>query len=289
MLNASLSISSITILSPNKPTTDSWTFFGFQTSGKLYVPSNLLADYQADTNYTNAFKGGIYAVENSMKVTYTDGTEKTFTGLTSIEKNTDSNKKNAKNVVIYDNVLSINESAFQNCSGLTSVTIPYSVMYIGEQAFQSCQSLTGITIPNSVTSIGQFAFDSCTSLTNIEIPSSVTIINPSTIRDCSGLTSVTIPNGVTKIDNAAFKDSINLTSVTIPASVKYIIDFAFAGCTSLASVTIQNSTSKLKYNYEAFKGISSTAKLYVPSNLLADYQADSSWTGAFQGGIYAIQ
>lgn len=83
MLNACLSISSITILSPNKPTTDSMTFFGCQTSGKLYVPSNLLADYQSDTNYTNAFKGGIYALETipAMKVTYTDGTEKTFTGF----------------------------------------------------------------------------------------------------------------------------------------------------------------------------------------------------------------
>ena len=266
MLNACLSISSVTILSPSKPTIDSWVFFGIQNSGKLYVPSNLLSDYQADTNYTNAFKGGIYSIETSMKVTYADNTEKTFTGLTAIKLDTDSNKKNSKNVVIYDTVALINHEAFNGCSGLTSVEIPDSVINIGERAFYRCTGLTSVVIPGSAKSIGFSAFDGC-----------------------SSLTSVTISEGVETIGDQAFCNCSSIASIEIPASVTNISKSAFLFSSALTSVTIKNSTNKLTYSSQSFDVISSSAKLYVPSNLLADYQADSAWTGAFKGGIFAIQ
>lgn len=141
-------------------------------------------------------------------------------GLNAINKNTDSNKENAKTVEIYDTVISINKSAFEGCS-----------------------SLTGITIPDSVTYIGYWSF-----------------------FKCSGLTSVTI----TSFSNKTWF-------------------WSFQECSNLTSVTIKNSNSKLAYSNQAFVYISSYAKLYVPSNLLSDYQADSNWTDAFGGGIYAIQ
>ena len=266
MLNACLSISSVTILSPSKPTIDSWVFFGIQNSGKLYVPSNLLSDYQADTNYTNAFKGGIYSIETSMKVTYADNTEKTFTGLTAIKSGTDSNKKNSKNVVIYDTVALINNEAFNGCSGLTSVEIPDSVINIGERAFYRCKGLTSVVIPGLVKTLGFSAFDGC-----------------------SSLTSVTISEGVETIGQQAFCDCSSIASIEIPASVTNIKTSAFLYSSALTSVTIKNSTNKLTYTKQSFTKISSSAKLYVPSNLLADYQADSAWTDAFKGGIYSIQ
>ena len=105
----------------------------------------------------------------SMKVTYTDNTEKTFYNLASIEQDTDANKTNAKNVEIYDSVTSIGSSAFYYCRKLTSVTIPDSVTSIGDNAFNNCSSLTNIVIPDSVTSIGDYAFNSCSGLTSVTI------------------------------------------------------------------------------------------------------------------------
>ena len=265
------------------------SFANISSTAKLYVPSNLLADYQADSAWSKAFKGGIYAAENSMRVTYTDGTEKTFTNLLAINQDTDSNKSNAKTVEIYDTVLSINKNAFYNCSSLTSITIPNSVTSIGELAFYNCSSLTSITIPNSVTSIWELAFLNCSSLTSITIPNSVTAICSGAFQGCSSLTSITIPNSVTSIGQSAFRDCSSITGITIPNSVTSIGNWPFENCSKLASVTIQNSDSKLIYTSNAFANISSSAKLYVPSNLLADYQADSSWSGAFKGGIFAIQ
>ena len=266
ILNNCLSISSVTILSPSKPTIDSLVFFGMKNSGKLYVPSNLLADYQADTNYTSAFKGGIYSIETSMKVTYADNTEKTFTGLIAIKSDTDSNKKNAKNVVIYDTVSLINKEAFDGCSGMTSVVIPDSIINIGERAFYRCSVLTSVVIPGSVKSLGFSAFDGCSSLTSVTISEGVETIGPQAFCNCSSIASIEIPASVTNIRQSAFLYSSALTSVTI-----------------------KNSTNKLTYSKQAFEVIDSNAKLYVPSNLLSEYQADNKWTGAFKGGIFAIQ
>ena len=224
----------------------------------------------------------------SMKVTYKDNTEKTFYDLTSIEEDTDANKANAKNVEIYDSITSIGDNAFLRCSILTSITIPNSVTSIGMESFLACDALSSITIPNSVTSIGGSAFSYCSSLSSITIPDSVTSIKSYVFQDCTSLTSITIPNSVTSIGYGAFGNCYAISSITIPNSVTSIESYAFWLCSGLTSVTIENSTSKLKYKGDAFGRISQTAKLYVPSNLLADYQADTAWTGAFKGGIYAI-
>ena len=166
-------------------------------SSKYYKKYAYVTPVNTEINTGDYIQGDyIGEATPSMRVTYTDNTEKRFYNLTSIEKDTDANKKNAKIVEIYDGVTSIGYSAFEKCGSITSVTIPANV---------------------------------------------------------------------TDIDRSAFQ-----------------------GCSKLESVTIQNSTSKIAYEYYAFYGIASTAKLFVPSNLLSDYQADSSWTGAFGGGIFEI-
>ena len=306
------------------------------TDGKMYYKKYAYVTPKDQEINTGDYIQGDYIGEAipSMKVTYTDNTEKTFYNLTTIDRNTDANKANANNVEIYDSVTSIGDdafsgcsslstitipdsvktignrafsycrrlstitipnsvtsiadSAFYKCSSLTAITIPNSVTSIGNYTFSDCRSLTAITIPNSVTSIGTSAFSSCRSLTAITIPNSVTSIADSAFSDCRSLTAITIPNSVTSIGNYTFSYCSSLSAITIPNSVTSIADSAFSYCSSLASVTIENSTSKLAYNTDAFANIASTAKLYVPSNLLSDYQSDSKWTGAFGGGIFAI-
>ena len=191
------------------------------TDGKMYYKKYAYVTPVNTEINTGDYIQGDYIGEAtpSMKVTYTDNSEKTFYELSTIDRNTDANKANAKNVVIYDSVTSIGDFAFYQCSSLTSITISDSVTSISRGTFYECSSLTSFTIPNSVTSIG---------------------------------------------------------------------DLAFYKCSNLTSVTIQNSTSKLACSSITFGEIPPNAKLYVPSNLLADYQSDSNWTGAFGGGIFAI-
>ena len=201
----------------------------------------------------------------SMKVTYTDGTEKKFYGLSSIEENTDANKSNAKKVEIY--------------SGVTS---------IGFDAFGDCSHLTDIAIANSVTSISNCAFINCSALTNIIIPKNVAKIKGQTFQNCSSLRDITIPDSVTSIEYDAFNGCTSLTDIIIhrPSGIG---ERAFYGCSKLKTVTVE-ATTPPKLGYSAFTNISSDAILYVPNDdyIVLHYEFNSNWATAFNGRICPI-
>ena len=116
----------------------------------------------------------------------------------------------------------------------------------------------------------------------------LTSIDENTVSNKYDAINVEIYDSVISIGDYAFSWCSRLTNITIPNSVTSIGIGAFWGCSSLVTVTIEYSTSKLEYYNNAFANISSSAKLYVPSNLLSEYQSDSAWTGAFGGGIFEI-
>ena len=259
-------ISSVVIKnSSNKLELNGQTFDGISSTAKLYVSYKLLAAYQADPKWTGAFKGGIYEISKPTVVTYSNGTTKKFDTNVAITSGLIENISDAIKVEIGDSITKIADKAFSNCP-ITSVTIPDSVVKIGDHSFSNCP-ITSVTIPDSVVKIGDRAFWSCSNISSLKISSGINRIEEQTFYNCYSLKTVDIPKNVTYIGGASFKS-----------------------CSSLESVTIKNSSNKLTYiSYDGqFEGISPTAKLYVPSNLLADYQADPKWTGAFPGGIYAI-
>ena len=99
-------------------------------------------------------------------------------------------KGDCTDVIIPNNIKSIDNSAFYSCDSLISVTIPDSVTSIGNSVFYFCDSLTRITIPDSVTSIGSSAFYYCTSLTSVTIPNGVTSIGDNAFSRCEELTEI---------------------------------------------------------------------------------------------------
>ena len=195
------------------------------------------------------------------------------------------NEDELTELIIPNNIKSINNFVFTGCSGLTSVTIPAGVTAIGYSAFYSCIGLSSINIPSSVTSIGYSAFGRCYNLTSIIvesdnpnydsrnncnaiiekssntlitgcnntiIPNGVTAIGSSAFWDCSGLASITIPAGVTAIGSSAFYGCSGLSSITIPAGVTAIEYYTFNGCSGLTSVNIPNSVTYISTS--AFSG-----------------------------------
>ena len=152
----------------------------------------------------------------SMKVKYLDNSEKTFYNLTSIDGNTDSNKKNAKEVIIYDGVTKIGNFAFNGCSSLTGITISESVTRIGNSAFMRCLGLTSVTIPESVTSIGMDAFMSCLGLTSVTIPESVTSIEDYAFYGCSNLATMMV-KGTTPPALGGYAIPDETTRIYVPA------------------------------------------------------------------------
>ena len=93
-------------------------------------------------------------------------------------------------LVIPNNVTSINNNAFYTCNSLTSVNIPNSVINIGSNIFNGCTYLEEITIGSGIdiNGIGDYAFANCPYLLSVtcmaEYPP---VINSTVFEGCGVL------------------------------------------------------------------------------------------------------
>ena len=133
-------------------------------------------------------------------------------------------------LVIPDDVTTINKIVFAGCSGLTSVTIPDNTTSIGLGAFYGCSGITALTLSKNINKIEVGTFENCGSLTTVDIPNSVTTISQNAFTNCSQLAYLNIPASVTTIGQKAFADCKDLVVVTIPKTVTTINTAAFANC-----------------------------------------------------------
>ncbi len=72
-----------------------------------------------------------------------------------------------KNLIIPDNLTSIQSGAFNYCSGLTSITIGRDVTSVGSEAFYECSDIISVTIGSGVKTIGSKAFANYSNLTEV--------------------------------------------------------------------------------------------------------------------------
>lgn len=127
--------------------------------------------------------------------------------------------------------------------GCKNTIIPNDVICIEESAFEGCTELHSITIPNSVTTIMRGAFKNCTSLQSIFLPDNITQLKSGTFEGCKNLETISIPLGVKTIDAGVFKDCIKLESMTIPSSVTKIGRNIVAGCNSLTTLIVEDGNT----------------------------------------------
>jgi hypothetical protein len=96
----------------------------------------------------------------------------------------------------------------------TDIVIPNDILSINNYAFLRCKNIINVIIPNSVTSIGECAFHGCIGLESIKLPDYLKIINNELFDNCHKLKSITIPASVEYIYQKAFADCYELKEVT---------------------------------------------------------------------------
>lgn len=199
-----------------------------------------------------------------------------------------------KNLILSDNVTTINDGAFDNCANLGSLNIPNSVKTIGNNAFEGCTALKNLTFedspekPSQLTSIGNSAFkngdwsaDSEVFLScELTLPASLQKIGDNAFR-CTNITKLTFNgNNLTDIGSGAFGWCKSLAgSLTIPDSVEKIGDRAFAECNSLnGTLKLSNKLTEIKMN--TFFNCQFTGTLDIPESV------EKIGYGVFSGGKY---
>ena len=116
-----------------------------------------------------------------------------------------------------------------------------------------------------MTNIGVNVFYSCYSLTHINIPDGVTDIGTNEFRNCYSLTHINIPDGVTNIGLNVFYD-----------------------CASLCDIFNESRAALSDVN--AFSGLPSNYRIYVPRANLSWFETATNWATIYtQGHIVAIE
>ena len=123
--------------------------------------------------------------ETMTSLVYIDLSEITNTSGVNFKK-----KESLIEIILPNNLTSIESQAFFHCYALTSITIPNKVTSIGDYAFNNCKAFTSISIPNSITSIGQRAFSGCRSIFSITLSHNITTIGSDAFIHCSALDTI---------------------------------------------------------------------------------------------------
>lgn len=150
----------------------------------------------------------------------------------------------------------IGSNAFYDCSSLENLVLSENLTTIQAYAFKDCYALSSIDLPSSVTSLGDYAFSGCQQLKKIELPSSVETVGQSAFDGCSNIEEMTLP----KIYNnnayggayfnylfGGYNENVSdfvpqsLKKVTVSASE--IPTYAFYGCRYIEEINIENATS----------------------------------------------
>ncbi|AMH94523.1 cell surface protein [methanogenic archaeon ISO4-H5] len=129
---------------------------------------------------------------------------------------------------------------FSGCSSLENVVLPEDLETIEFGAFEGCTSLSRMKIPDSVERINERAFKG-SGLEEITLPSNLEYLGPMAFDSCLSLKKVGLNEGLVTIDSAAFRNCSSLEKIDIPESVVEIEEDAFSGCDNLRKAVIRSS------------------------------------------------
>ena len=187
-------------------------------------------------------------------------------------------------------------NSFCTNSHLTSVVVPDTVTEIGNNFCQS-SLLNSITIPSSVIKIGSY-FLGGSRVTSLTIPSTVISLGNYCFNNSSYIQTVIYNANTYSIPQSFCKDTDNLTLVDINSSVSSISAYCMgrrSASTNLlevvlrktdAIVTVSNPIGDTGFS-AAFRN-RHNIKLYVPSALIASYEANPNWAAGITAGYLTI-
>ena len=309
----------VTIYATSVPTLGSAVFDKIGPSPKLFVYSNCVENYKAQTSELNIDADDILPIDGTCGtgVNYSyDGTSKTLYiyGTGAIDSQPwASYRAEIKKIVIGDHVTSIGEGAFGGCSSLLDiVSCSDTPPSLGSNALNDCDALNAIYVHSVAASAYKgtanwsayenkikgftglygtdvyYAYDSGThelrffgrgAMVNHDFPQNTPWYIEGYYKD---IKTAIIENGVTSIGECAFRYCTGLTSIEIPASVTSIIQ-TFSDCFGLETISVAdgNTVYDSRNNCNAIIETASNTLIWGCKNTVIPDDVTSIGSGAF--------
>lgn len=186
-------------------------------------------------------------------------------------------------LVLKNNILKINSTAFVNNRFLLSIDIPTSVTEISSGAFEGCINLHTVNIKNTISTINDNTFKNCTSLKSINIDNVLDSIGNSVFENCKSLTNIVFSESVTSIGNSCFKNCTKLNNVILPKNIIELPEYCFYDCELLEFIDIPEGVTTLnEYAFNKVGGVSANIpltlnKIIIDNIYFSGYKEIESW------------
>ena len=170
-----------------------------------------------------------------------EGTVELPEDTTVIGKGVFVDRKNLQEIILPEQLKTIEMMAFSGCTALETVKWNAALEEIGEHAFFTCRGLKEAILPERLRTLGRSAFEG------------------------SGVETVSLPEGLTAISDACFYGCDKLKNVELPETLETIGSIAFHYCTALEEITLPDSVRKI--SIDAFSKCSSLRYISLPEGL----------------------
>lgn len=155
--------------------------------------------------------------------------------VTSVGMNAFSGNVNLRQVKLSENLVTLQDGAFEECGMLESIELPRGLSFVANSLFCGCSSLRSVTFLGEITWIGDNAFYACFALTELVLPDTVQTVGGAILQE-SGITHFTVPAALTDLPLFTFYRCQNLKTVTLHAGVTAIGYDALGDCISLEAI-----------------------------------------------------
>ena len=213
------------------------------TVGDNQVPQLRVSDSDMRTDTNIYIPGSFYSIDDEAYLPVTEIAEGGFT----VKQGKDFvGKTNITSVYTGDNVVIVQQDAFNNDSELKTVTIGANLRVLSHRNFQNCSKLDTINWAENgvVQEIGQSCFLG-TAVVDVVLPETITKLNSSIFNGCSELRSIKILGDATIIYGGSFQCCLKLREVWLPATITTIesLAFYFADAENgWAEITVEEAT-----------------------------------------------
>lgn len=170
---------------------------------------------------------------------------------------------------------------------LQLLIFPKSLVVVQSYCCFRCYCLKYCSLSDNTTEIGSSAFETNYLLTLISSTKKVTKIQAQAFYFCYKLKSPKTNALLNYIPSSYATNCYSFEEVIVNQNIPIIGSSAFTNCYNVRIYKLYRSTIVTLENYNAFSGINSQCKIYVPDTLVSTYKTATNWV-TYANYIYPL-